>query len=146
MAEDTLETPTVAREGNTIPSTAAGIDLTKTRHRTKYGRAIHFRGLGYAPTNELGVIFVFGMLAGELRFEVDSIQSSFPDCEAKRKSRDGTWERAMIEFEFRSSEFERHKHDPAGCDYLVCWVHDWKDCPNSLDVIELSEEVRKRTL
>jgi hypothetical protein len=30
------------------------------------------------------------------------------------------WERIAIEFEYRSSNFERHGHDPERCDLIVC--------------------------
>jgi hypothetical protein len=33
--------------------------------------------------------------------------------------------RVRIEFEFRSKSFHDHGHDPAGCDLVVCWKHDW---------------------
>ena len=58
--------------------------------RRRYGKAIDFRGLRYAPINENGVIFLFGMLAEELGFVVESVQNGFPDCDAKRKLEDGT--------------------------------------------------------
>ncbi|HUG93991.1 MAG TPA: hypothetical protein VML55_24385 [Planctomycetaceae bacterium] len=39
-------------------------------------------------------------------------------------------------FEHRSRKFREHGHDPAGCDLVVCWRHDWPDCP--VEVLELS--------
>jgi hypothetical protein len=48
--------------------------------------------------------------------------------------------RCRIEFEYRSSNFQRHGHDPAGVDLVVCWDHDWPECP--VDVLELSGAVR----
>ena len=41
--------------------------------------------LADGPTNEAGVLFLFGMLAGSLGFVVTRIQSEFPDCEALRQ-------------------------------------------------------------
>ena len=42
-----------------------------------------------------------------------------------------------LEFEVWSSDFKRHKHVKEDCDLIVCWEHDWKDCPSNIDVIEL---------
>ena len=30
---------------------------------------------------------------------------------------------------FKSSNFQRHGHDPEGCDLIVCYEHDWETCP-----------------
>jgi hypothetical protein len=117
-------------------------NLHKSHVRRRYGPVLNFRGLRHAPINEQGVVFLFGMLAAELGFVVESIQGGFPDCDAKLRRKEGTFEGVRIEFEFKSSEFERHGHDPAGCDFIICWQHDWPKCP--LPVIELSKEVEKR--
>ena len=133
--------PGTARSENPLPSPFEG-ELHKSHIRRRYGPVLDFRGLRHAPINEQGVVFLFGMLAADLGFVVESVQGGFPDCDAKLRRKDGTYEGVRIEFEFRSSEFVRHKHDPDGCDFIVCWEHDWPDCP--LAVIELSKEVRKR--
>jgi hypothetical protein len=97
---------------------------------TVYGEPINFRGLMYAPTNEQGVVFLFGMVAEELGFIVELVRGAFPDCEAKQLiPNTNTYEKIQIEFEFRSSNFREHKHDPAVCDLVVCWEHDWAECP-----------------
>jgi len=105
----------------------------------EYGAPIDFRGLRHAPLNEQGVIYLFGLVAHELGFLVEAISASFPDCEAKRcvdRKRD-RWQRVYIEFEFQSRNFLGHEHDATKCDIVVCWEHDWPDCP--LEVIELRE-------
>jgi Homing endonuclease associated repeat len=117
--------------------------LTQTKARRRYGPILDFRGLRHAPINEQGVVFLFGMLAAELGFVVESIQDGFPDCDAKLRRKDGTFEGVRLEFEFRSSEFQRHGHDPAGCDFIVCWEHNWPECP--IPVIDLSAEVQHRS-
>jgi hypothetical protein len=107
-----------------------------------YGSFLNFRGLQHAPVNEQGVVFLFGMVCFELGFVVESVRTSYPDCEAKRKvkrKRD-EWERVRIEFEYRSSNFRDHGHDPNGCDVIVCWEHDWSECP--LEVIELKTAIQ----
>lgn len=103
----------------------------------EYGPPIDFRGLRHAPINEQGVVFLFGMVSYELGFIVEAVHASFPDCEAKRciDIKDQRWQRVRIEFEYRSRRFRDQGHDPSGCDLIVCWEHNWPECP--LEVIEL---------
>lgn len=103
----------------------------------QFGPPINFRGLRHAPINEQGVVFLFGMVSYEIGFIVEAIQAGYPDCEAKRcvDQTNQRWQRVRIEFEYWSSNFKDHGHDPAGCDLIVCWEHDWPDCP--LEVVEL---------
>ena len=109
--------------------------------RRRYGSRINFRGMQHAPLNELGVVLLFGIVAKEIGFEVESVNISFPDCEAKKyDSKSGTYEKTTIEFEFSSSNFKKHNHDPDQCDLIVCWEHDWNDCP--IEVLELSKIVK----
>lgn len=58
-----------------------------------------------------------------------------------RRISPGNWQIVTIEFEFESKNFRQHRHDPAGCDIIVCWEHNWPDCPENLKVIALSEYV-----
>jgi len=110
--------------------------------RRESGDVLGFRGLVYAPVNEHGVILLFGMVARDLDFVVESVQAGYPDCAAKRVNRaTGRYAPVRIEFEFRSSGFLAHRHDPSRCDLIVCWEHDWFDCP--LDVVELRSEIQK---
>lgn len=101
----------------------------------RLGAAFGYRAMQHAPVNEQGVVLLFGMVAEELGFLIETVETGFPDCEGKRRAGDGTWHRVRIEFEFRSGAFRIHRHDPAGCDLIVCWTHDWRDCP--LEVLEL---------
>jgi hypothetical protein len=103
------------------------------------GDLINFRGLVYCPINENGVIFLFGRVIGDLHMYIEEIKPGFPDCVARRFTGKG-WERVAIEFEFNSSSFKNHGHNPDDCDIIVCWEHDWKDCP--LEVIELKTEIQ----
>jgi AcrR family transcriptional regulator len=121
---------------------AVQVRLTESKTRRKYGPTIGFHGLRHAPTNELGVVFLFGMLAEELGLVVEGIQSGFPDCDAKLKRPDGSYEGVRIEFEYKSKSFERDGHNSNECDLIVCWLHDWANCP--LQVIELSSLVQGR--
>lgn len=113
---------------------------TNMKRKKITGELINFRGLIWAPVNEQGVVFLFGMIAHELGLQVELVRSGYPDCIARRDIGKGRWEEVRVEFEFRSTNF---KHDASECDMIVCWVHDWKNCPSHLEVIELKEEIKK---
>ncbi len=92
------------------------------------GELINFRRLVYGPANEMGVVALFAKVAEELGFIIEEIRAEFPDCIARRQVDKG-WERVAIEFEFKSSNFRRHGHDPQACNLIVCCEHDWETCP-----------------
>lgn len=104
------------------------------------GDLINFRGLVYSPLNENGVVFLFGKVVEDLNMYIEEIKPGFPDCIARRYTGKG-WERVAVEFEYKSSNFKQHKHDPNKCDVIVCWENDWKDCP--IEVIELKDRIRE---
>jgi hypothetical protein len=97
-----------------------------------------------APVNELGVMVLFGMVAVGLGLQVESVQGKFPDCVAKREVAPGKWQYLRIEFEYESKNFKLHGHDPKGCDMIVCWRHNWKECPAEIEVVELCRLVGMR--
>jgi Homing endonuclease associated repeat len=103
-----------------------------------YGSPLTAAALAHAPTNEIGVVYLFGMLAAQLGFVVTRMQREFPDCEAMRQVEPNQWQRVRLEFEFESRSFLTHRHPPEDCDLIVCWVHNWPECPESLEVVELS--------
>jgi hypothetical protein len=109
-----------------------------TQDKSVVGDLINFRGLVYAPLNENGVVFLFGKVVDDLHMYIEEIKPGFPDCIARRYTGKG-WERVAIEFEYASSNFKQHGHNPNDCDVVVCWEHDWKDCP--LEVIELRSSI-----
>jgi hypothetical protein len=92
--------------------------------------------LEYEPQNEQGVIYLFSSYA-KRRFglHIERIQNGFPDCVAYRQGK-----RIRIEFEYRSRNFALHRHDPKGCDWIVCWIHDWPSAPSHLNIVELRRE------
>jgi len=108
------------------------------RKRSIVGDPINFEGLIYGPLNENGVVFLFSKIHDKLGINIEAIQASFPDAKGRRKTTKG-WVDVWIEFEFKSSYFKAHNHDPKECDIIVCWEHDWKDCP--IEVIELKKEI-----
>ena len=95
--------------------------------------------LEYAPENEHGVVFLFAALAKRWSLRVESVQAGFPDCIAYQRTGKGD-KRKRIEFEFCSSNFKLHGHDPKGCDWIVCWEHDWPEAPKQLEIVELRRE------
>jgi len=103
------------------------------------GDLINFRGLVYSPMNENGVIFLFGKVMEDLNMYIEEIKPGFPDCIGRRFNGKG-WERIRIEFEYVSSNFKLHKHDPKKCDMIICWEHNWSEC--KLEVIELKDFIR----
>src|SRR6266853_1771011 len=107
--------------------------------RPVYGRPLGWPELAHAPVNELGVVYAFGAMARRLGFIVYRIQPGFPDCEALREVAPGQWQWVRIEFEFESRNFLKHRHRHDRCDIIVCWKHNWKDCP--LEVVELGKEM-----
>jgi hypothetical protein len=110
-----------------------------------YGAALTLGPMAFAPTCENGVLFLFGSQAERLGFVVLKIQTKYPDCEAMREVRPGVLQRKRIEFELLSKNYIKHEHPRGGADIIVCWEHNWEDCP--LEVIELKkvmEEMRGR--
>ena len=116
---------------------------SKLDDRPVFGDPVAFRGLRYAPVNESGVVFIFGMVAQELGYSVEVIQAGFPNCEARRKIGTGKWQRVRIEFEYESSDFANKGHATDGCDLIVCWNHNWTNCPAQLEVVELASLIEK---
>lgn len=113
-------------------------EVLMNRRRSIVGDPINYKGLIFGPLNENGVIFLFSKMHESLGIFIEAIQPSFPDAKARRKTRRG-WEDVWIEFEYKSSSFKVHGHDPKECDIIVCWEHDWKNCP--LEVIELKSVI-----
>jgi hypothetical protein len=118
------------------------VQHAQLQDRPTYGNPIDFRGLRHEPVNEQGVVFLFGMLAKELGYMVETIQRGFPDCEAKRQIGPERWQRVHIEFEFESRNFRDHGHPLTGCDIIVCWRHNWHECPAHVEILELSNVIK----
>jgi hypothetical protein len=109
----------------------------RAKARPIYGELINFKGMRYAPLNREGVIFLFSKVSEALGFIIESISGTFPHCDAVRKV-DYGWERVKIGFEYKSSDFQKH-FDTGEYDIIVCWEHDWADCPKGIEVISLKE-------
>jgi hypothetical protein len=133
--------PPVVVEGEPPASVPDLPRHTKLSSSQTYGNPIDFRGLRHEPINENGVIFLFGIVAKELGYYVEAVQAGFPDCEAKRQISAGKWQRVRIEFEYESRNFRDHGHPADGCDVIICWRHNWTDCPPHIEVLELERVI-----
>lgn len=74
----------------------------------------------YEPRNEQGLVFMLGQVIGQLHYKMAYMDGSYPDC--VMVSPGGRLVRA--ELEYRSSNFIMHRHDPALCDLVICWLND----------------------
>jgi len=126
----------IPREG-----TADGAKMPPARPTAgaTYGPPMWPGPLAYAPVNEMGVVFLFGWLAPHLGYVVHGLQPEFPDCEAMRRVGENSWQLVKAEFEYESRNFLKHMHDVKGCDLIICWKHNWPECP--LEVLELRKAV-----
>ncbi len=116
-------------------------EILMNKKRSIVGDPINYKGLIFGPLNENGVIFLFSKMHESLGIFIEAVQPSFPDAKARRKTHRG-WEDVWIEFEYKSSSFKVHGHDPKECDIIVCWEHDWRNCP--IEVIELKSIVASK--
>jgi hypothetical protein len=76
-----------------------------------------------------------GLFSADSFASAKLVHAAFPDCEAKRHIGENRYQRVRIKFEHKSSNFISHGYDLAGADMIVCWIHDWHECP--LEVLEL---------
>jgi hypothetical protein len=121
--------------------TAACFPRRPLKDRPRLGAPMPLPAMAYEPVNEMGVMVLFSMMAERLGFVIEAVQSGFPDCEAKIEVEPGRWQHFRIEFEYESLQFKKHGHDPSQCDLIVCWRHNWKNCPPHIQVLELSKLV-----
>ena len=84
------------------------------------------------PRNEMEVVVLFSQQAQLAGFEIVSVQAGFPDAIIRR----GEIE-YKVEFEYKSSNFWAHKHNPTMCDLVICWLDD--DEYPVLPIIALSD-------
>lgn len=124
-----------AQKKTQVPAT---MSAKRGRGESVVGQPINYHGLVYAPANEQGVVLLFGKVFEELGMMVEEVKTGFPDATVRRFNGRG-WVRERVEFEYESSSFKKHKHPVEGCDIIVCWKHNWTECP--LEVIDLEKFV-----
>lgn len=115
----------------------------KLHEEVTIGEPLDFEGLTNAPVDENGVIFLFGKLHERMGIRIRAIKKGFPDALGEVPIKNKLYQRT-IEFEYKSSNFPSHhkKKDWDKCDIIVCWEHDWKNCPKNIFVIELKKEIK----
>ena len=139
LPKDERRRPSEDSSSSILPNKVKQVPL---KDRATYGNPTRFRGLRHEPVNEQGVVLLFAMLAKELGYLVEAVQTGFPDCEAMRQVTPERWQRVRIEFEFESRNFRDHGHPSTGCDVIVCWRHNWDECPENMEVVELSRVIK----
>lgn len=72
------------------------------------------------PENEQGVIVIFAQNCHRFEMEIISIRAEYPDAIIKWRGQE-----LKVEFEYQSSNFYTHGHDPRECDLIVCWNDDY---------------------
>ncbi len=102
-----------------------------------FGTPLMSAALLSVPTNEAEVMFLFASMARELGYAALKVRMEFPDCIALRTVDHERCQMVRIEFEYERKNFLGHLHDVKGCDMIVCWRHNWAECP--LEVLELSQ-------
>lgn len=97
----------------------------------------------HEPRTEQEVVCLFSALLHHLDVPliIDKVQTPFPDCLARNAE---SGQRIRIEFELYGHHFIQHRHDPNGCDMIVCWIDDWGVWPGNLTPVQLREVVRTR--
>lgn len=86
------------------------------------------------PQNEMGVIVLFAQgCVGNPDIEIVSIGSACPDAIVRWKGQE-----YRVEFEYKSTNFWTHGHNPIDCDLIICWEDD-DVCP-ILPIVALSQE------
>lgn len=88
----------------------------------------------FIPRSELNVREIFAQRAGRLGYRIVESRAAFPDYLLEYEGR-----RIFAEAEFRTSNFIRHRHDPARCDLIIVWRHDAPFLP--VPVLELDTGV-----
>jgi hypothetical protein len=94
--------------------------------RSIVGDLVGKRGIVYAPVNRAGVLLIFARLLDEFDMLVEE---TYPDCRyvVVRRRVDLGWERIDVGLAYKSSEIRGN--DDFQADMLICWHHDWSDCP-----------------
>ncbi len=137
---DAIENRTTRESG--VPKVSAPTWAPKIlKDRPMYGPLLEGCPLVFAPTNEAGVLYLFGVMSERLGFYVLLVQAAFPDCQAMRVVAENRLQPVKIELEYQSLNFLKHMHEVTGADLIVCWEHNWPECP--LEVLELKSLVKQ---
>lgn len=104
----------------------------------KKGDVLNFRGIKYSPVDTRGVIYIFGLVSEELSYIVESFGEDKLCFAGKRNLslENEKWEAVNIGFTLNSSDLKGSGRLTKNCQLLVCWKHEWEECP--VEVLELS--------
>jgi hypothetical protein len=88
-------------------NSASSIPSKKVQHaqfqdRPTYGNPLDFRGLSREPVNEQGVVPLFGMVAKELGYMVEAVQTGFPTARPSGRSLRGGGNRCISNLNMRA--------------------------------------------
>jgi hypothetical protein len=95
--------------------------------------AVYDGAIAFEPRNELNVREIFAERAARLGYRIIESRTAFPDYIL---TRDG--DRLLVEAEFHTSDFLRHRHDIGRCDMIIVWEHDLPYMP--VPVLELKTD------
>jgi len=87
--------------------------------------------LKITPGNEMQAREWFAAHIAEFEYSIVESGSRFPDYVLE----DENGKRHLVEVELESMSFLLHRHDPGGCDFVLCWLHNAK---LSIPIFELS--------
>jgi len=106
------------------------------------GERLHFRGLQFPPSDRNGVIFLFGMVAVELGFFLETAGENAGFTGFRTHRLDQTeWSPVRLRFIFQSDELIGKEAELNDFTHVVCWEHNWSQCP--LPVLGLSTLIRE---
>jgi len=101
------------------------------------GKELKRYGMMYEPTTEDEVIVLFSKIHERLGFTFIKIaRKAYPDCICIDKNNN----EIKIEFEYNSCSFKSHLGKENECNLVVCWEHDFIECP--IKVISLKEFIK----
>lgn len=84
------------------------------------------------PDNEAETIELFKLGIPRLGWRLAHLQTPFPDAVIENAQ----GQQLIAEFEYKAKNFREHKHDPKGCNLIVCWHNDWPDSPLPIWALE----------
>ena len=123
-----------------IPDTIKPKEKKKDKKKPEI---INFRGIKTAPADVKGVTFIFGMICEELSFIIETFNTEMPCFEGKRNldSSGKKIQNVKIGVYYKSYDMKAKAGSFPDCDILVCWEHNWNECP--VEVLELKAVLKK---
>ncbi|MDD3474366.1 MAG: hypothetical protein PHP08_00500 [Candidatus Dojkabacteria bacterium] len=100
---------------------------------------------------EMEMLFIIGVMWSEISQNLGLVSITeinphkFPDIVALRK-RNNITSKVNIEIERTSYDFLIHEHPIDKCDMIICWNHNWIECPEYIEVVEMSKIMENQTL